>query len=476
MPTSPTLLWGLAFAAGMLRLAVALATVDVPGDGPTRAALGWQWLQEPRLVRDGSWLPFGEISVGLSALLVPDPKWAARVLSLVTGTATVPLFASLAACVFGPAVGLAAAAALAFLPIHVTLSASSLVDAPALFFTLLALRLGLAPSDGRSRPVFFLGTALAGGIACGLRYEAWVLLLLLPLHRAFARRRPAEAVLLFALLSPLPLFWTFTALGGPSGLYAAFRKVAESGASIGGQAVPLGEAVAIALGETAVLAGPATLPLAACGLLLALGTAGKAEAAERLLWVSFWLLALLLVFLLARERGPSFVDRYALSAAVFALPLAFWALEPLLGERTRAVLLVAALVGSTGIATWIARPELYLARRFPPEIVGLAGWLDEKRAPGTAVLFTRAGWLPTYVPLFHSMRRDDYRIVSWYLQDAALRAFLVRRRPQILITREGDEAFLARIRAAGAEPGGVLARFGKLEVRELRLPGPPPRG
>ncbi|MCX8100408.1 MAG: glycosyltransferase family 39 protein [Geminicoccaceae bacterium] len=470
------LVWGLAGLGGLLRLAVAFATVDIPGDGPSRAALGWQWRHEPRLVAEGSWLPLGEVLVGLTALLVPDPRWAARALSLLTGTLTIPLLASLLARLAGPAPAVAAAALLALLPIHITLSAASLIDVPALFFSLLAMRIAMAlPAEGRPWPLL-AALALAGGIATGLRYEAWLLLLLLPLHRLLVTRAPSAALLVALLLAPVPLYWLLTGLGGPAGLVRAFAQVGASGATVGGRTVGLAEAAAIAVATLAQLAGPATLALAAAGSVLLLAERGRAGTADRLIWLVATVAALLVTLVIARERGPSFVDRYALGAAVLALSLAPLALAPALLERLRGILLVIALAGSTALATALAPPELYLARRFPNEIVELARFLDRERRAGEAILFTRAGWLPTYVPLLHPLGREDYRIVSWYLSEPALRAFLARRRPSLLVSREGDEAFLERIRAAGAEPGERLARFGRLEVRRLHLPAAPRDG
>lgn len=418
-------------------------------------------------------MPLGEVLVGLVAFLVPDPRWAARVLSLTTGTVTVPVLASLAARIVGPGPALAAAALLAVLPIHVTLSASSLIDVPALFFTLLALRLATAlPAEGRFRPDL-LALALVGGLATGLRYEAWVLLLLLPLHRLVATRKLLEALLVAALLAPVPVLWIVFGLGGLEGLWAGFERIGASGATVGGRAVSIGEAATIATTKLALLAGPATLALAPAGLVLL--ARSRSSAADRLLWLAATIGAILFVIVIARERGPSFVDRYALAATVLALPLATSAIAPALAEFARAAVLVAAIAGSTVVATVLAPPELYLARRFPGEVVELAHWLDGNRRPGETLLFTRGGWLPTYVPLLHRVGRDEYRIVSWYLSEPGLRSFVARGRPTFLVVRDGDEAFVERVRSAGAEPGAPVARFGRLEVRRLRLPTAEPR-
>lgn len=461
--------------AGALRLALALWTVDAPGDGPSRALLGWQWLAAPRLVRDGHWLPLGEVLVGLANLVLPDPLWAARSLSLVTGTASVALLAGLARALFGPPAGLPAAALLALLPMHVALSATALVDAPALFFLLLALRLALATAAA-ARPVLPLaGLALAAGLATGLRYEPWLLVPLLALHQLLATRSLARAGLVLLAVLPMPAFWTLAALGGPAGLLGGLDYVAASGASAGGAPVPPSEAAAIAGAELLAALGPLTALLAAFGLVFLPFGGGRARAAAALLWLLLLGGCLALLLLLAAGRGASLVDRYALPGAVLALPLAAAALARLPVRPPVAAALVLAVASSTAIATWMRPPELYLRREVPAQVRAAADWLARQRRPGGAVLLTRAGWWSTYVALLARLGRDEHRIVSWYLEDRALRAFLARARPTLLVTRPADGRFLERIRAAGAEPGPPLATFGTFEIRPLRLPATAPR-
>lgn len=459
----------LAFA---LRLAVALATVDVPGDGPSRAALGRQWLEAPRLARDGHWLPLGEVLVGLANLVVPDPLWAARALSLATGSASVALLASLASALLSPAAGLAAAAFLALLPMHVALSATALVDAPALFFLLLALRLALVVARAERLGAALAGLAAAAVLATGLRYEAWLSVPLLPLHQLLATGRPGRAVLVLLVVLPLPAYWTLATLGGLSGLGDAFAFVLASGASIGGAAVPWPTALAVAGGRLLRALGPLTAVVAVAGIAALPRRSDRARRAGLALLLLLVLACSGLLLVLAAGRGESLVDRYALPAAVLALPLAAAGATGWIAAAPARIALVVLLATVTAAATWWRPPELYLRRGLPAEIGQLAAWLDRERRPGMAVLFTRAGWWPTHVALQHRLGRDEYRIVSWYLEDASLRAFIARARPELLITRRGDEALVERVRAAGREPGPPLARFGSLEARPLRLPAP----
>jgi 4-amino-4-deoxy-L-arabinose transferase-like glycosyltransferase len=455
-----------------LRLALALATIDVPGDGPSRAALGRQWLEAPRLLRDGHWLPLGEVLVGLANLVSPDPLWAARALSLATGSLSVAVLASLAGALIGPAAGLAAAALLALLPMHVALSATALVDAPALLFLLLAVRLALVVAEASRPALAMAGLAAAAALATGLRYEAWLLVPLLPLHQLLATGRPGRAALVLLAVLPLPAWWTLAALGGLAGLRDGLGYVTASGASVGGAAVAWPAALAVAGGRLLAALGPLTAALAVAGLWALPWRSGRARRAGLTLLLLLLLACLALLLVLAAGRGVSLVDRYALTAATLALPLAAagavgWIVAP----KAR-IALVLLLAGGTAATTWWRPPELYLRRGLPAEVHRLAAWLDRERPPGTALLFTRAGWWPTHVVLLHPLGREEYRIVSWYLEDVALRAFLRRARPALLVTRPGDEALVERVRAAGAEAGLPLARFGALEVRPLRLSTP----
>ena len=464
MPT-PTLLW-ITAAGALIRIGCALLFVDAPGDGPTRAALGYQWLMAPRLVLDGHWLPMSEILVGLATAILPDPRWAARVLGLVAGSASIPVMGKLAGRLFGAEIGTASALLLALLPMHVGLSATMLAEPVYLFLLLSVLLAGLA-LDGPGRPRWALVlTVTLAAIVTGIRYEAWLIVPALGLWH-LVRFRCLSCSLAFGLaLSLVPLFWIMKALGGPAGLLAAFDFVAESRAAIGGEAVSWAVGMGILWGRLGQTIGPALPVLAVAGLPVC----WCQKPAERLVWVAVLLGATFLALLLAVERGQSFVDRYVLTMAVLAIPLGLVAVRQVLAVPWQGMALVLVLAGSMMAANWLDPPQQYLVRRYPPETIELARWLDQNRAPDTRLLLSRMSWQASYVPLFHRLGRDEYRIISWYLSDSALRKFLARR-PTLLITRDGDEAFVQRVTAAGWQLVPTpLARFGKIRVHRLQPP------
>lgn len=134
----------LLLTAFVLRLFVLLSSVDIPGDGPARALFAYNWSQSPYIQTSGrNWLPGFMYLAGLFSFLVSMPLVSTRILNLIIGTLTVPLFYALVHRVYGRAPGLFSAAVLALFPLHAGLSASSLTEASFLF----AIIAGTQPPD-----------------------------------------------------------------------------------------------------------------------------------------------------------------------------------------------------------------------------------------------------------------------------------------------------------------------------------------
>src|SRR5215470_5073838 len=75
-----------------VRLGLFLVSVDMPGDGPSRAAMSYSWSKSPYLVTHGGWLPGFLYIAGIFNFFVSDPLLASRVLNLILGSATIPLY------------------------------------------------------------------------------------------------------------------------------------------------------------------------------------------------------------------------------------------------------------------------------------------------------------------------------------------------------------------------------------------------
>jgi hypothetical protein len=114
--------------AAACRLALATASWDVPGDGPSRTAIALAWASAPELPLCGGWPPGYSSLVGAFSWLVPWLPLTASLMNVVLGTVSVPLLHRIAARAYGPPAGLTAAATLAAFPLHAELSATSLTE------------------------------------------------------------------------------------------------------------------------------------------------------------------------------------------------------------------------------------------------------------------------------------------------------------------------------------------------------------
>jgi len=152
-------------------------TVDVPGVGPVHAMFAYDRYRNPYFATFGNWLPGYTYLAGLCTLAIPNPLVAPRVLNLILGAFTVPLFYRLTRCVYGGLVAILSALALLFLPLHISLSVSSLTEASFLFFVVAALLcLVLSLSRNETHFVFLALFAICFNAATMTRYEAWPLI------------------------------------------------------------------------------------------------------------------------------------------------------------------------------------------------------------------------------------------------------------------------------------------------------------
>ena len=138
-PTVARTLLVVVVVAIALRAAAAWLTIDIPGDGPSRAGIAYRWSLSPKLIRSGVWLPGFTYLAGSVCMLIPNPRIAPRLLNVILGSASIPLLYVVTRRLYGNAVGLSAAALLAILPLHVGLSASSLTEAGLVFGMLAVL-------------------------------------------------------------------------------------------------------------------------------------------------------------------------------------------------------------------------------------------------------------------------------------------------------------------------------------------------
>ncbi|MEW6267748.1 MAG: hypothetical protein AB1689_00455 [Thermodesulfobacteriota bacterium] len=453
-----------------------LTTFDVPGDGPTRATMAHAWAAAPTVPSCGAWPPGHTVLAGSLAALGAPALWGARALNVALGTASVPLLWSVAAATWGAAAALPAAAALALLPLHAELSATSLTETSFLFALLLGWRLLLAAAGAQAAVAQWL-TLLAGGlctmVAQTIRYEGWVFPPLLVLWWLIRTRHIGQTLVLTATTLAFPVAWTVgnARCGDPwMGFHAALQEPqAGDGYSAWHAARHLVATSSMELGT--VLAAAVAL-----GLLIELWRACTRRCTvDEMLALGLGATAWIVLERSTISRGASAWNRYAITALVLALPFAFVPMQLLPGRRrllasVLTALPVAAMVlgGASG-----ARPLRWLTTRAPEDARRLAQWLSDPARADRIVVSTPVGWELTYLPLYlPDVGSRFVTVSSWLPDDAVARALrnAYASGAFLLVTRVGDEEDLGRIRRLTPRPLELRAPIfhaGDLRVHEV---------
>ena len=231
----PAVLFLVAFAVRLLAL---LFTYEISGDGPGRAWDAYGWSVAPEFFRYGGWPPGYTYIAGVFMWLVPDPLVSVRILNVLMGSLTVPVFYLLIRRVFGRWAALFSGSILAIVPLHVGLSATSLTE-PLFLFLLVAGTLMFVKGTMEGRVGQVGRKWLAGGtivlvLAEMTRYEAWTLAPAFALYYFLATRRIRASIVVASALAVFPLVWSasnyFHAGNALKGFTEAVRGT-ESGAA-----------------------------------------------------------------------------------------------------------------------------------------------------------------------------------------------------------------------------------------------------
>ena len=468
--------------AAVYRITLAVTRWDVPGDGPSRAAIALDWAAHPVVPTCGGWPPGFSFVVGSFSWLVPWPLWTTPLLNVLLGVASVPLIFAIGRRTWGVRTGLAAAAALALLPLHAELSAASLTEV-SFVFALLAgwlVLLGAAADESaaRRRARLVAGGALVT-IAELLRYEAWVLAPVWPVWWMLRRRDRCETALLALLVAWFPIAWTLgNARCGDAfmGLRAAMQEP-SAGAGFG-----LGAALGYLADLTAhELGTPLAVLLAAGAAIELLLVCVRRTASAPLLALGVGGTTWLILVRFTMGRGWSAWNRYTLAALVLALPFAFAPLRRL--PRTRILDAITAAVVTVALL-WMVVPDVAGARARhwlrdepPVQAAEMARWLaaDPSRAT-MPIVTTPVGWELWYLPLHDRTVYSRLHVMSSWIsaddvhwQMEALRGA----GPFLFATRDGDEpdvARLADVAGTSLTPGEPVFRSGPLRVYLVSLP------
>ncbi len=186
------------------------------GDALARAGLVAGWMTHPSLrLNFEPWLPFHFWLMAGLALLLGKTALAARALSLVLGIASLWVLWRLTKEIYGRTAALFSLVVFALYSLHIAYSTTSSSEVPYLFFVLVGL-LCFFMNRRTGSLLAICASAIALGVASGIRYEAWVcifsVLLAMILQPRFgsnfSRGTWLREILLFGSIAGLwPCFW-----------------------------------------------------------------------------------------------------------------------------------------------------------------------------------------------------------------------------------------------------------------------------
>ena len=466
----------LTMLACLIRVAAFILTVDAPGDGPTKAIIAYQWAKEPSVGLYGHWLPGYLYLTGLVSTIIPIPWIALRLLNVVIGVATVPVFYMAVAPVFGPVVAIIGAALITMFPLHVELSASSLTEVSVVFEILLGVNfLRLATEPGARRRGSFTTIAIGCFVLASMtRYEIWVLLPLFPFYYWLRTKAWRTVLGMAGLLFASPVAWMIVKHFVEGDALLGFATAIDDRTSDNSYVGLIGGAE-IFYTEFLSRLGWILLLLLMLGLIIEIRSfIVRRLSTERILFLFVILASLGTMLACAVFRGKTIYDRFLLfsyifSMAIVAIPIGAYLRNVALSRLWGAIFL--AITYTVGSALWTGRVEAHwLTFTKADPIIRLGEWLSKSSWRNQPVISTLMDWQLTYLPYFFPAFATKIMIVSPWIDDAGLREWMRTVRPPIFVTRHGDEADVERfskVTGIKIDRGRVIYRDGGMEVYAL---------
>ena len=210
--------WWILGAGTLLRILFFLLSDNNGTDALARVALTADWIAHPKLqFVYGDWLPLHFWLMGGLAVILGNIEFACRLLSLVTGVASLWFVWKIARGNFSENAANFSLLVFALYSIHIGYSTTSSSEAPYLLFELSGLLcFFIYERSGLLRWLILSGICLTAGAA--IRYEAWVLMFAVGLvllgppwkiaQRSFWEPKHLSACALFgATAGSWPIFW-----------------------------------------------------------------------------------------------------------------------------------------------------------------------------------------------------------------------------------------------------------------------------
>jgi hypothetical protein len=392
---------------------------------------------------------------GTFTYIVSDPSISVRILNLGIGTLTIPLFYLLVRKVFDASVAVFSAFVLAFLPLHVGLSSSSMTEATFVFETILAILFLLKAAELKKNHLMYLVlSVLCLSFATMTRYEAWLYIPLFPLYYYWKTRRLYSGLSIMLILGIFPSAWLIGNYLELGNFLPAFSAQEIGTQAVGSRRTNLIGALEI-IGSIGVrYFGWIFVPVIVLGALIEVFKVAKKKVGiERLVYFSVFVLAWAFILYFAKSRGTSLWHRYLVFGLVIAVP---YAVIPFVRFTAKShwwiVFLLFVAVFSIGSAWYIHRVQiwdlhcpLFITRQKPHEMEQLAYWLRKSPYRKGPILLTKMQWKSSYLPLYFPEISKRVFYVSPWNSDSSISNFLLKARPFILITNEQDKQYQVRI-------------------------------
>lgn len=443
--------WAVLFLlAVVIRLVFLLVAENNGTDAYVRLQIAQGWIEDPWRLPSEVWLPLHFWLLG-GSLWIWNSDWSARILTVLLGALTVPLFGGFCRRLFGDRVAFYSMLALAALGLHVGYSVTTSSEAPTVFFLVLSLYAWSRwREEGETKWIAVSGLALSA--ASMIRFDVWffpaVLLLLLPdysqgLPRAATNPESWRRMITFGIFAFLGAGgWLLYSLWKWGDLFyspkTAFLNVLPE-QSLAYRLIAVPGALAVTL--TPVIP------------LLALFALFGRELRTR----SGWAVPVVLLVVMGGVQYYTAIfrhltmARYTLMYSWLLLPLAFFALASLaqrkpalLGPRAPAGLLALFVLWQGGIVLAAHKAPDVIATKLSsisptlplgPDVRGIIRWLEENRAAGEAIILDDFNFEGLEVIRFGGVERD--RIYSVPEDDALTAAelpeFLQQYRPRWLV-------------------------------------------
>jgi 4-amino-4-deoxy-L-arabinose transferase-like glycosyltransferase len=432
-------------AALFLRLGLLLVSVDMPGDGPSRAFMAYAWSKSPYFVTHSGWPPGFLYIPGVFNFVVHGPLFSTRIFNLILGSFTIPLYYLLIRRVYNRGVALFASLLLVVFPLHVGLSVSSLAEISFLFATIASMVLLTGTSEGQKGWARLGLSFFCLSWAQMTRYEAWWVTPAFALYCWSKTQRVGRAILTLFIFLLVPSAWMLGNYFYTGKALLELHTVRHGASLMNAQRLDLLEALNF-LGSMAVFhLGEILIVVMVGGVIWQLVLiARSANKPEQVLYIAVVCLYWLGMVYLAMNIGATVWNRFLLFGFVISLPLVFLPfIGPWMYHRRSLAMIVCVILVAVGISTFPRQRPLWVTVQRPTEIKNLVAWLKESPYRNDPLLVTDMGWQATYIPLYFPEVRMG--MVSPWVEDDEVYDFLQNQPPALLITRAGESGLQARI-------------------------------